>query len=92
MPIAPPVEEWLVPLIIRSQTVGNDSEGQILSLDPWKETAHLRNLWDTGRVVLYKEGNYPFRVRIDNFQIDAGEWRDGSDWFEVTCTVRLLSA
>lgn len=91
MPIAPPVEEWLVPLIIRSQTVVNDSEGQILSFDPWTESAKLRNLWDTGQVILYKEGNYAFRVRIDNFQIDAGEWRDGSDWFEITCTVRLLS-
>ena len=91
MPIAPPVEEWLVPLIIRSQTVAGDSEGQVLSFNPWTEAAKLRSLWDSGEVVLYKEGNYPFRVRIDNFQIDAGEWRDGSDWFEITCTVRLLS-
>ncbi len=90
-PVAPPVEEWIVPLIIKSQVVVNDSEGQVLSLDPWTETAKLRSLWDTGEVVLYKEGNYAFRVRIDNFQIDAGEWRDGSDWFECVCTVRLLS-
>jgi len=91
MPTAPGTEEWLVPLIIRSQTVANDSEGQILSFDPWSESAKLRNLWQAGEVILYKEGNYAFRVRIDNFQIDAGEWRDGSDWFEILCTVRLLS-
>ena len=90
-PIAPGVEEWLVPLIIHSQVVVNDSEGQILSIDPWSATARIRDVWQSQDIVLYKEGDYSFRVRIDNFQIDAAEWRDGSDYFELTCTVRLLS-
>ena len=89
-PVAPGVEEWLVPLIIHSQVVVNDSEGQILSMDPWVETAHIRELWQDQEIVLYKEGDYAFRVRIDNFQIDTVKWRDGSDYFEVDCTVRLL--
>lgn len=91
-PIAPTTEEWLVPLIIRSQVVVNDSEGQVLSMDPWEETAHIRQLWEDSEIVLYKEGDHAFRVRIDNFQIGAIEWRDGSDWMEVNCTVRLLTA
>ena len=90
-PIAPGVEEWIVPLIIHSQVVVNDSEGQIISLSPWEATARIREAWETQEIVLYKEGDYAFRVRIDNFQIDASEWRDGSDYFELTCTVRLLS-
>ena len=90
-PVAPGVEEWLVPLIIKSKVVVNDSEGQLLSLNPWNETAHIRDLWQEQEIVLYKEGNYSFRVRVDNFQIDAVDWRDGSDWFETMCTVRLLS-
>jgi len=91
-PIAPTTEEWLVPLVIRSQVVVNDSEGQILSMDPWEETAHIRELWEASTIVLYKEGDHSFRVRVDNFQIGAVEWRDGSDWLEVNCTVRLLTA
>ena len=91
-PIAPTTEEWLVPLIIRSQVVVNDSEGQVLSMDPWVQTAHIRKLWEESTIVLYKEGDHAFRVRIDNFQIGAIEWRDGSDWMEVNCTVRLLTA
>lgn len=91
-PIAPTTEEWLVPLIIRSQVVVNDSDGQALSMDPWVQTAHIRKLWEESRIVLYKEGDHAFRVRIDNFQIGAVEWRDGSDWMEVNCTVRLLTA
>lgn len=91
-PIAPTTEEWLVPLVIRSRTVVNDSEGQIQSQDPWIETARLRQLWEDSTIVLYKEGDHAHRVRIDNFQIGAVEWRDGSDWMEVDCTVRLLSA
>ena len=90
-PIAPGVEEWLVPLIIHSQVVINDSEGQVMSLDPWEATARIREAWQTQDIVLYKEGAYSFRVRVDNFQIDTAEWRDGSDYFELTCTVRLLS-
>jgi hypothetical protein len=90
-PIAPGVEEWLVPLIIHSRTVVNDSEGQVLAMDPWTETARIRDNWQTQNIVLYKEGDYAFRVRIDNFQIGAVEWRDGSDYFEINCTVRLLS-
>lgn len=91
-PIAPTTEEWLVPLIIQSQVVGNDSEGQIFSLDPWAETSHIRELWADAEIVLYKEGDHSHRVRVENFQIGAIEWRDGSDWMEVRCTVRLLSA
>jgi hypothetical protein len=91
-PVAPTTEEWLVPLLIQSQVVVNDSEGQILSLDPWLETSHIRDLWERSAIVLYKEGDHAFRVRIDNFQISAIEWRDGSDWMEIRCIVRLLSA
>ena len=90
-PVAPGVEEWLVPLIIHSQVVVNDSEGQVMYLDPWEATARIRDAWQTQEIVLYKEGDYSFRVRIDNFQIDSAEWRDGSDYYELTCTVRLLS-
>lgn len=91
IPVAPGIEEWLVPLIIHSRVVVNDSEGQALSLDPWKATAEIRELWQSSKIVRYVEGVHPFEVRIDNFQIGAAEWRDGSDWLEVTCTVRLLS-
>jgi len=90
-PIAPGVEEWLVPLIIHSRVVVNDSEGQMLSLSPWEVTERLRSKWQSQDIVLYKEGDYSFRVRIDNFQIGTDDWRDGSDYFEMTCTVRLLS-
>lgn len=90
-PVSPGVEEWLVPLIIQSQVVQNDGPGQVRSFNPWDETENIRNIWQNQEIVLYKEGDYAFRVRIDNFQIDAVDWRDGSDWFEVLCTVRLLS-
>lgn len=90
-PIAPPVEEWLVPLIIQSSVVVNDGEGQVLSMSPWDEVERIREVWVDASVVLYREGDHAVRVRVDNFQISTNDWRDGSDWFEVTCTVRLLS-
>ncbi len=90
-PVAPGIEEWLVPLIIHSRVTVGDGQGEDLSLDPWTATKRIRDLWQQSKVVRYIEGDHAFNVRIDNFQIDAAEWRDGSDWFEVTCTVRLLS-
>ena len=90
-PVAPGVEEWLVPLVVHSRVVVNDSEGQVLTLSPWDVTSRIREKWQNQDIVLYKEGSYSFRVRIDNFQIGTAEWRDGSDYFELVCTVRLLS-
>ncbi len=92
IPIAPGVQEWLVPLVISSRVVVNDSQGQHMSINPWERVNEIRKLWQESKVVLYEEGDQIFRVRIDNFQIDATRWRDGSDWLEVQCTVRLLSA
>lgn len=90
-PIAPPVEEFLVPLIIQSRVMVNDGQGQAMSVDPWTATQRIRDRWENGTVVLYREGDHAWRVRIDNFQIDTVDWRDDSDWFEVVATVRLLT-
>lgn len=90
-PIAPPVEEFLVPLIIQSNVLVNDGQGQTMSIDPWTATARIRDRWQEGTVVLYREGDHAWRVRIDNFQIDTVDWSDGSEWFEVVATVRLLT-
>ena len=90
-PVAPGTEEWLVPLIIHSDVNVNDGQGQRMSLDPWAAVERIREKWLSGAVVLYREGTHATRVRIDNFQIATADWRDGSDWFEVTCVVRLLS-
>ena len=88
-PIAPGTEEWIVPLILHSRV--RLDLGSVVSLDPWDATAEIRDIWQNQEIVLYKEGDYSYRVRIDNFQIDTAEWRDGADFFELTCTVRLLS-
>jgi hypothetical protein len=90
-PVAPGTEEWLVPLIIHSDLVVNDGQGQRMSVDPWEAMERIREKWLSGQVVLYREGAHTTRVRIDNFQIATADWRDGSDWFEITCVVRLLS-
>lgn len=90
-PVAPGTEEWLVPLIIHSDVNVNDGQGQRMSIDPWTAVERIREKWLSGAVVLYREGDHATRVRIDNFQIATADWRDGSDWFEVTCVVRLLS-
>ena len=91
-PIAPGVEEWIVPLIIQSRVTIGISEGQVVSMNPWEHATRLIEKWRTREVMLYQEGQHAFRVRIDRFEIQAVDWRDDHDWFEITFVVRLLSA
>jgi len=90
-PVAPGTEEWLVPLIIHSRVILGAGEGDVFSYDPWVEVERIKGYWRSKQVVLYQEGDHAFRVRVDNLQIGTAKWRDGGEWFEVTCTVRLLS-
>lgn len=90
-PIVPGTEEWLVPLIIHSRVIVGAGEGEVASYDPWVEVERIRGYWRSRQVITYQEGDHSFRVRVDNLQVGAAKWTDGGEWFEVTCTVRLLS-
>lgn len=90
-PIAPGVEEWIVPLIIRRRVITGAGEGQVRSYVPWDEVDKIREHWLAKDVVLYQEGIHAHRVRIDNFECNDVEWDDGAEWFDLICTVRLLS-
>ncbi|MCB0968040.1 MAG: hypothetical protein KDB37_14490, partial [Ilumatobacter sp.] len=90
-PVAPSTEEWVVPLIIKSHVVVGDGQGQVQSFDVLAEVERLKSLWRNKTVVGYREGDKSYRVRIDNFQVQAHDWRDSSDYFEVHMIVNLIS-
>ena len=90
-PVAPSTEEWVVPLIIKSHVVVGDGQGQVQSFDVLAEVERLKDLWRNKTVVGYREGSKSYRVRIDNFQVQAHDWRDSSDYFEVHMIVNLIS-
>lgn len=90
-PVAPSTEEWIVPLIIKSHVVVGDGQGQVQSFDVHAEVERLKELWRNKTAIGFRIGDHAHRVRIDNFQIETHDWRDGSDYFEVIMIVNLIS-
>ena len=91
-PIIPITEEWLVPLIIHRHVLVNDADGQLVSFDQLQEVERLITLAKTNAIVPYREGARTYRVRIDQYEWNPGEWDDSSDFFDGLMVVRLLSA
>ena len=91
-PVIPLVEEWIVPLIIHRHVVVNDTDGQLRSLDQLENVERLVDVCRDGRIVPYREGERTYRVRIDKYEWNPGEWDDTSDFFDGLMVVRLLSA
>lgn len=90
-PIAPAVEQWIVPLIISSQVIVNDGMGEIQPFDVLAEVERLARRWRDKKVIGYREGPRTYRVRIDNYEMQTKDWRDSHDFFEVIMLVRLYS-
>jgi len=88
-PVAPPTEQWLVPLIIQSSAIVGDGEGEQRAYEVLAEVNVLAALWADKRMVAYQEGDETYRVRIDNYEMAPMKWNDEGKFFETTTTVRL---
>jgi hypothetical protein len=91
-PIGPPVEEWIVPLILHERDIVGSGQGQIRPYNPHTEVERIKTLWRSREVITFQIGAHAHRVRIDNFSWDPADWTDDSAWLEGTLTVRLLTA
>ena len=81
-----------MPLIISSAVTIGEGQGQVRSYDVYDEVERIKSFWESREVIIYQEGNHAHRVRIDNFELEPGDWRDDGDWLDATTlTVRLLS-
>jgi hypothetical protein len=90
-PIVPPVEQFIVPLLLYSNVVVNDSQGQIMSFDVDEELVHLAELWESKRPVSYVEGSTVRRVRLDAYEFSSESWSDNHAGFEGTMVVKLIT-
>lgn len=90
-PVAPPVEQFIVPLMLFSKVVVNDAGGQLLSVDVDDITSFLYEIWTSKRPVTYVEGDSVKRVRLEAFEYAPHEWADTHNGFEGIMTVRLVS-
>ena len=90
-PIAPPVEQYVIPILLYGKTVVNDAQGQILSLDTDQELLFLKEIWETKRPVSYLEGKTTRRVRLEAYEYSPDDWSDNQTGFEGTMVVRLVT-
>lgn len=90
-PVVPPVEQFVVPLMLYSKTVINDAGGQMMSMDVDESNVFLQEVWETKRPVTYVEGSTVHRVRLEAYEYVPNEWSDTHNGFEGVMTVRLVS-
>jgi hypothetical protein len=91
-PVVPPVQQWVVPLILQSRVTVNDGMGQEMSMNVFEEAERIKAWWRAKQPILYREGNTATRVRIDAYEFVPVDWNDSGSFFEATMTVRLVSA
>jgi len=90
-PIVPPIEQFVVPLLLHSRVVINDAQGQLHSSDIESEFAFVEELWRKKTPLSFVEGTQVFRVRIEAYEFQPREWSDTHIGFEGTLTVRLVT-
>jgi hypothetical protein len=90
-PVVPPVEQFVVPLILYSKSVVNDGQGQLYSIDIDEEMEYLLNAWREKRPLSYVEGEIVRRVRLEAYEYTPQDWSDSLTGFEGTMVVRLVT-
>jgi hypothetical protein len=90
-PVVPPVEQFIVPLLLYGNVVVNDAQGQIMSLDVDEELIFLSELWESKRPISYVEGSTVRRVRLDAYEFSSESWADNHAGFEGTMVVKLIT-
>jgi hypothetical protein len=90
-PVVPPVEQFLVPLMMFSKTVVNDGQGQIMSIDTSEQVTKIIDTWKSKKPVTYIEGTETRRVRIEAYEYKPHDWSDTHNGFEGILTVRLVT-
>jgi len=90
-PVVPPVEQYIVPLLLFSKSVVNDGQGQLYSVNVEDELDFLIDSWRTKRPLSYIENQIVKRVRLEAYEYSPSEWSDDLRGFQGTFVVRLVT-
>lgn len=90
-PVVPPVEQFVVPLLLYSKSIVNDGQGQLYSIDIKEEMEYLVDAWREKRPLSYIEGETVRRVRLEAYEYTPHDWSDSLTGFEGTMVVRLVT-
>ena len=91
-PVVPPVQQWVVPLLLHSAVKINNGEGQAYSQIGVDELDSIVETWKTKTAITYAEGTRAYRVRVDAYEYIPEGWNSEGDFFEGILNVRLVEA
>lgn len=91
MPVVPPVEEWVLPLLIADQTNIGGGQGQVLGLNVNEFIAWVYSMWRSKAAFTMQIGNRGNRVRLDQFQWKDTAFGPNGDVQRGKLLVRLVS-
>jgi hypothetical protein len=91
-PVVPPVQQWIVPLMLNSRVRINSGPGQVRDVDVAKVYDALVGLWRSKTAVNFRMGSRVERVRVDAYEMRGKKWNDAGSFIEGTLVLRLVKA
>ena len=85
------VDEIIIPIMLRSRVATSRGMGSAVGYNTKDEYEALRSAMVNKDVVTYQEGSRSDSVVIDQVQMSAEKLSDDGNWWEGTCTLRLLT-
>jgi hypothetical protein len=85
------VDEIIIPIMLRSRVATSRGMGSAAAYNTKDEYEALRSAMVNKDIVTYQEGSRSDSVVIDQVQMSAEKLSDDGNWWEGTCTLRLLT-
>jgi len=91
-PIAPPVLQWVIGLMVDEKVVVNIGEGYAMSMDVDAMHTWIEQLWAVKQYTILRIGQREYRVRVDNFEWQPVKWTSDGEVPQGTLVVQLIDA
>jgi len=91
-PVAPPVLQWVLPLIVHEKVVIGIGEGYTQPFDLEEMHLWIEDLYATKRYCVFRVGTRGYRVRVDNFEWRARKWTSDGRGPQGLLVVQLVAA
>ena len=85
------VDEIIVPIILKTRVATSRGRGSAIGYDTKAEYNALKTAMANREIITYQEGSQTDTCVIDQIAMSAEKLSDDGNWWEGTCTVRLLT-
>jgi hypothetical protein len=85
------VDEIILPIILKTRVATSRGRGSAIGYDTKAEYNALKTAMANREIITYQEGSQTDTCVIDQIAMSAEKLSDDGNWWEGTCTVRLLT-